>query len=277
VAYFLELENAVSRRFREDSVTDMIIGSLLQVGGANVSVLTPYEPVSGSDFDIAIIDLRSKVAIQYRIQAKRLFPNVKNWKLGSYRELSHPHGTGKQARQLLHSSAHERIPTIPLYAFYNPASVCKASGGTVSGIQLADAYAVRAAVEAMLAAKPKRLPLKRIEFMSELFFPLAAILCPNGTSRLSEEGFVNPALSKAFVVKTMLGQVHGSSWMQSLPPSRWKQIALDGRRLESSLLSRPSSDHASLLPSYVRQSIERRETVRFLRAPINRPKLVFAR
>jgi hypothetical protein len=56
----------------------------------------------------------------------------------------------------------EAIPTIPLYAFYNPAHICAVSGGVLSGIELESGWAVRERVKAIVKAKPKRLPFKRI-------------------------------------------------------------------------------------------------------------------
>lgn len=38
VSDFLDLENKIKRRFREDSVTDIIIASLLRISGGNATV-----------------------------------------------------------------------------------------------------------------------------------------------------------------------------------------------------------------------------------------------
>lgn len=68
--------------------------------------------------------------------------------------------------------------TIPLYAFYNPARTCVASGGLVGGLELVDGYAVRALVAKLVKAKPKRPPVKRLSTLQPLFFPLSTLLCP---------------------------------------------------------------------------------------------------
>lgn len=58
---------------------------------------------------------------------------------------------------LLRGLGKEAITTIPLYAFYNPAHVCAASGGTVSGVKLASGWEIRERIKAIVKLKPKRL------------------------------------------------------------------------------------------------------------------------
>lgn len=178
-AEFLELEGAIGRRFREDSVTDIIIASLLKIGGENATILAPLESRTGGDFDIILYDRHTNDKVQYRIQAKRLTPNKENWAWGYYRELDHPHGTGKQAATLIRSSASESIITIPLYAFYNPLSTCMESGKIVSGIELADGRTVASIIRDLVKIREsgKRPRRKRIEYLQHLFFPLSTILC----------------------------------------------------------------------------------------------------
>lgn len=182
IADFLELENKVGRRFREDSLTDIIIASMLQILGSNAMVLTPKETITGSDFDILIVEPATGDAIQYRLQAKRLSPHHNQWDWGSYKELAHPHGSGAQASTLIRSSAHEAIPTLPLYAFYNPASACRVSSGVLSGLELADGRQINEIVKTLVKARPKRPRLKRVAHLQDLFFPLSTLLCPPGDS-----------------------------------------------------------------------------------------------
>lgn len=80
---FLDIEQNLKRRFREDSITDILIASLLSLPGDDVVVVTPNEAKAGGDFDLAIVDPLSSDAIQFRIQAKRLTPHLGNWQLGS--------------------------------------------------------------------------------------------------------------------------------------------------------------------------------------------------
>jgi hypothetical protein len=194
IADFLDLETSLRRRFREESVSDMIVASLVRISGRGLSVQVPEdESKTGNDFDIIVFDPPRRTAIQFRIQAKRLTPHHTHWGMGSYVELAHPNGTGAQSLSLVRSAAAERrIPTVPLYAFYNPTRTCAASGGVVSGIEMADGRAIRAVVRELIRARPKRPPLKRLSTLMPLFFPLSRILCrsPSESERVvpSPEG-----------------------------------------------------------------------------------------
>lgn len=192
VADFLDLETTLRRRFREESVSDVIVASLIRLSGWDLTVQVPEdEAKTGNDFDIIIFDPIHRTAVQYRIQAKRLTPNAKNWSTSSYVELAHPKNTGDQSLALVRSAAAEhRIPTVPLYAFYNPARTCAASGGVINGVELADGRAIRGVVRELVKAKPKRLPLKRISKLQPLFFPLSKILCPSDSE--SDRRFPTP-------------------------------------------------------------------------------------
>ena len=85
------------------------------------------------------------------------------------------------------------IPTVPLYAFYNPQSVCAVAG--VEGIALADAFEIRKVVDDMLAARPSRLPSKRLPSLRPLFFSLADIMCPPAAS-LRSGSIVGPDVAR---------------------------------------------------------------------------------
>jgi hypothetical protein len=211
ISDFLELENKVGRRFREDSLTDIIVASMLQIVGSNATVLTPSEKVAGSDFDILIVEPATGAAVQYRLQAKRLSPHHSQWDWGSYKELAHPHGSGAQASTLVRSSAHEAIPTMPLYAFYNPASVCQASGGRLSGLELADGRQINEIVKALLKAKPKRPRLKRVAHLHDLFFPLSTLLCSADDSTVPAT-VIAPEQSRQAVLHAM--ESRRPSWLR---------------------------------------------------------------
>lgn len=173
---FMELESSLSRRFREDSLSDLVVASFLQLPGMPVAVLTPDETRTGSDFDLELVDPLTKTTIRYRIQAKRLGHRTVNWKNRSYSHLAHPNGTGGQAKTLCNpTNLGGPIPTIPLYAFFNHETVCMSSGAP--GIALADAFAVENLITTSLAKTPRPL-FKRISALQHLFFGLETILCP---------------------------------------------------------------------------------------------------
>lgn len=177
----IDLEVALGRRFREDSLTDLVIASFLQIGGLPVVVQTPNEKRTGSDFDLDLVDPATRTSIRYRIQAKRLGVPTASWRTRSYRELGHPNGTGAQMDVLCDLKILSGpIPTHPLYAFYNPASVCTKAG--VQGIALADAFMVQELREQAKESPKPRPPYKRLARLQHLFFGLDTILCPPPTA-----------------------------------------------------------------------------------------------
>ncbi len=183
LASFMELELHLSRRFREDSLSDLLIASFLQLPGLPVSVLTPNEKRTGSDFDLELVDPATSTTIRYRIQAKRLGEPRTSWQNRSYHHLAHPNDTGGQVNTLCDlKNLAGPIPTVPLYAFFNNHVVCAASG--LPGIALADAFEIEDHIVTSLGATPRPL-FKRISSVQHLFFDLAAILCPPtpGTGR----------------------------------------------------------------------------------------------
>lgn len=286
-AGFLELETQIGRRFREDSVTDIIIASLLSIGGSNATVFTPPEVTTGGDFDLVIYNPAATDGVQYRIQAKRLVSNGKNWSWSSYRELDHPHGTGKQASTLVRSSAQEKVPTIPLYAFYNPLGVCEASNNEIAGIQLADGRAINAIVRALVQAKAKgrRPRWKRVEYLRPLFFPLSTILCtPNDGTAAS--AIIGPEVSRRAALAAIadrrieasgfdyrpLVSTSGTAFIGKLPPPGRSGKSAG---LHEEVKSRAGSQQRREIPKIIERAIARttdQPAIQFAR--IKRPKLI---
>jgi Family of unknown function (DUF6615) len=178
VADFIEIDKRLKRRFREDSMTDVLLASFLELPHGQVKVDTPRESRTGADFDLFVVQQRSYDITHYRIQAKRLCDN-KAWKQGRYHCLPHRVGrTGQLQADILCSS----IPPgcIPLYGFYNHANVVTKSNGDAEGISLADGYAIQRCVHQVVAGDAS---YKRIGALLPLFFPLRTILCSGQKSR----------------------------------------------------------------------------------------------
>lgn len=280
IADFLDIEQNLKRRFREDSISDIIVASLMSLPGNNVVMLTPPEAKTGSDFGIVIVQPNSRKMIQFRIQAKRLNPHIYDWKIGSYTELAHPHNTGKQSHTLVRSVAHESITTIPLYAFYNPAHVCSASGGTVSGVELASGWEIRKRIKAIVKIKPKRLPYKRIGSLQPLFFPLSTILCassktavPTGIPRPEDAqvAVMNAITSRSMRAGLNTKLVATDAVNPQLSDEVIDKISTAPKidRLSRDLRIEPS-DH---LTRIILNAVERREE-KIIRARVKRPKIL---
>ncbi len=201
--------------------------------------------------------------------------------MGSYREITHPNGSGKQSSTLIRSSAHEKIPTVPLYAFYNPESVCHLSSGAIRGVELADARYVSHVVQALVKAKPKRLPFKRIGYLRYLFFPVSTTFCEQPEPADSGGGaIITPRASLAAVEREIsirkpppppppigtLLTMHRSEEPRSIPPPEPDGTEPDGT-------PKVSRDLRVELPAVIRRAIERRGE-RVIRRELRRPKVV---
>lgn len=279
IAEFLDIEQKLKHRFREDSVTDILVASLLSLPGNGVVVLTPPESKTGGDFDLLVVEPLSGDAVQFRIQAKRLTPHKHDWEIGSYTELAHPHNSGVQSQTLLRGLGKEAITTIPLYAFYNPAHVCTASGGIVSGIELASGWEIRERIKAVVKVKPKRLPYKRIGSLQPLFFPLSTILCaPATTPRASD--IPTPADARQAVVDAIEARsgLAGFGQTLALPEVTVKALPRESATADREVRHRRrpasrSEDRRDGLPAIIRSAVERRGE-RIITARVKRPKVV---
>jgi len=285
IAEFLELETQIGRRFREDSVTDIIISYLLKIGGSNATIFTPSEIKTGGDFDLVIYQPGTGDSVQYRIQSKRLVFNANNWAWSSYRELDHPHGTGKQASTLIRSSAQEKMPTIPLYAFYNPLGVCEASKDEIAGIQLAGGRAIGAIVRALIKARAKgrRPRWKRVEYLRHLFFPLSTILCPPAKESSGGSLIIRPEVSRQAVLTAIEERRIAPTGIEDAPPLLSSKPAEVARLLSPTQMDgavdRPPAPSRSQkrrdVPKVVEHAIGRQPNEPAIqRAKIKRPTLV---
>ena len=200
--------------------------------------------------------------------------------IGSYAELAHPHNSGAQSQALLRGLGSEAITTIPLYAFYNPAQVCVASGDTISGVELASGWEIRERIKAIAKVRPKRLPYKRIGSLHPLFFPLSTILCaPSSAARSS--AIPLPSEARAAVVEAIKARSGLAGFGQTLAISEAAVPRLSqtldaegpdapsrGRRLRTR-----RSEGRDELPAIIRTAVERREE-RVIAARVKRPKIL---
>jgi len=273
ISEFLDIEQCLKRRFREDSITDILVASLLSLPGNDVVVLTPPEAKTGGDFDLVIVDPNTGDAVQFRIQAKRLSPHARDWMIGSYVELAHPNNSGIQSRTLVTGLGRQAIPTIPLYAFYNPAHVCAASGNTISGVELASGWEVRERIKAIVKAKPKRLPYKRVGSLHPLFFPLSTILCPpRNTTHTS--AIPLPSEARAAVVDAIEERTGLAGFGQTLAISEFAVPRLPrSHEVDAAPRRTRSADRRGEMPTVIRDAIERRQE-RVITAKIKRLRIL---
>lgn len=147
VADFLNRSQSLRRRFREESVTDLLMAGLIAIGGNRVHVEFPNEPVTGADMEWNFVNWDDGSFYRLRIQAKKLYGIGRNWKRHSYTHLLDLSPNKRLQVEVLCESA-RRVQAYPLYIFYNAQDHCQMAwnGGLLAlrGINIADGYRIRA-------------------------------------------------------------------------------------------------------------------------------------
>jgi hypothetical protein len=172
VADFLDRSRSLRRRFREESVTDLLMASLITIGGNRVYVEFPNEPVTGADMEWNFVNWDDGSFYRLRIQAKKLYGTGRNWKRHSYTHLLALSPSKRLQVETLCDSA-RRVRAYPLYIFYNAQDNCQMAwnGGLLAlrGINVADGYRIRA-----LARRGK----KNLHAVHPLLQLLSLLFCP---------------------------------------------------------------------------------------------------
>jgi hypothetical protein len=191
VAAFLQHGQKLRRRFREESVTDLMMGSLLSIGGAQIVVEFPDEPATGADMEWNFVNWSDKTFFRLLIQAKQLYGDGKVWTRHCYKELLHRAGPNRKLQaEVLCDTARARLAAYPLYIFYHPQRSCDlahaAGSSSLEGINLADGYLIEALANAA-TTQALRTRNKRLGTVHRSLFSLADLFCPS-TGTASDHG-----------------------------------------------------------------------------------------
>jgi len=180
VADFLESGLSLKRKFREETITDIMMANLKALGGNSVIVEFPNEPSTGADMEWFFVDTSDSTWFRLLIQAKRITCRGPNWQNHSYRDLFHISGGALQAETLANTASADTA-TFPLYAFYHPRTTCELANEVdvdwVEGVNLADGYFVASLAKAAISKKLKT-QNKRLGTLHQVFFALAELFCP---------------------------------------------------------------------------------------------------
>jgi hypothetical protein len=147
VAEFLERGRQFKRRLREETVTDLMMVSLQNLGSEQIIVDFPDEPTTGADMEWNFVNRNDHTFYRLLLQAKCAYVNGALFSRHTYKYLSHQTAGRYQADILCEAARNAGYPTYPLYIFYNPAHTCVAArdveGPMIEGVNLADGYSVR--------------------------------------------------------------------------------------------------------------------------------------
>lgn len=181
VADFLGRGRSLRRRFREESVTDLLMGSLVAVGGSRVIVEFPDEFVTGADMEWNFVNSDDNTFFRILLQAKQAYGDGKIWTRHTYRELLHVSG-GKFQAEILCDTARAESATYPLYILYHPvqtcSSACMAGSAHVVGVNLADGYRIERLVKTA-TTRALRTRNKSLGTIAPHLFLLSDLFCPS--------------------------------------------------------------------------------------------------
>jgi hypothetical protein len=125
VAELLERDRNLTRNFREESVTDLLMASLIGLEAFGIRVDFPDEPTTGGDMEwiyAAPLEANGGRYLRLMLQAKRAqYAKLKNGGYWYYQHLDHGDPPGSQAQTLVgHATSLSSAATLPLYIFYHP-------------------------------------------------------------------------------------------------------------------------------------------------------------
>lgn len=201
VESFLERSKPLRRRFREETITDLLMGSLITAGGRRIIVEFPDEPITGADMEWNFVNPDDGTFFRILLQAKQCYGRGKVWTRHSYRELLQMTGSSSTLQAVaLGDIARAEAATYPLYIFYQPESTCMAARAAgfnaVTGVCLVDGYVIeQLAVNA--TTRMLRTRNKSLKTIAPLQFPLSELFCPltileTGPYALVPGGFAFP-------------------------------------------------------------------------------------
>jgi hypothetical protein len=182
VATFLQSSRQLRRRFREETITDLLMGSLITAGGGRVVVEFPDEPVTGADMEWNFVNRSDNTFFRLLLQAKQAYGEGGNWKRHCYKEILHTTGTSSKLQaEVLCDAARASSATYPLYIFYHPAHTCQLAQrdghSHVAGVNLADGYLIADLVR-RATSRLTRTRNKSLRIISPLLFDLSDLFCP---------------------------------------------------------------------------------------------------
>ncbi len=263
VARFMDVSRGMRRRFREETITDMMMAGLAAAGVGRVIVDFPNEIETGADMEWNFVDQTNNRYFRVFIQAKRIYGEGQIWSRLNYKELFHKTGSvnGYQAIDLAKAAANEPH-TYPYYTFYNSQKACdlaakgNARGSAkINGVMLADGHLVARRVQDGVASNSER-KVRSLATLAPIMQPLTCLFCPSTLWRVGPLAF-SPGRLIYFAMGGALGRGVGIP----LPPTPHQirdRIAAH-READDTLLELPPVPHVGeTIPDYVQDIIGRR-------------------
>lgn len=175
----------LSRRFREETLTDILMGGLLPFHPRLIRHIdfAPNEKVTGHDIEWEFVHLLPDGGSRYlrlHLQAKRAAPS-KGGRVWRYKELDYR--GGQQAQDLVAEARKIGRHCVPLYLLYHPQQILKPWSKklpAIEGVNIMLTPPVARAVNRGCNFK-----VRRVDYWQKHFMPLSKLLClpQTGSSR----------------------------------------------------------------------------------------------
>ena len=181
IAEFLERDRKLTRNFREESVTDMLMASMVGLQSLGIRVDFPDEPSTGGDMEwiyAAPLEISGGRYLRLILQAKRAkYVTLKSSGYWFYEHLDHGDPAGSQAKTLIShaNSSAAGMTTLPFYIFYHPTSATMPAARklpAIEGINLVFADLIEPVVRTGCKRADKKVSRWRSHFL-----PLSDLLC----------------------------------------------------------------------------------------------------
>jgi hypothetical protein len=271
VADFLDSGRHLKRKFREETVTDLLMADLIMLGGRRIAVEYPNEMVTGADMEWNFVNEDKGTFFRVLLQAKKAYSDSDNWKGQSYTQLFHKSGnSGKLQASVLCDAARAAPPsTFPMYIFYNPGQTCRlarrAACDKVEGVNLASGYEIEHLVTSAATTYQQRVN-RSVATVSNLLFPLTAIFCPSTLREVGPFAYAGSQYSMPAMIS--FGGGLPSLGIPQLPtPETIRDrilgmIQFSSRPIDDSYSpTKPTVEVASEIPDDVLQLLEQRSAL----------------
>jgi hypothetical protein len=274
-AKLLERDRGLRRNFREESVTDVLMASLIGLKKFGIRVDFPDEPTTGGDMDwifAAPKDLNGGRYLRLLLQAKRArYAKLMNGGYWYYAHLDHGDPKGSQAKQLLTyaNSGPDGMNTCPLYILYHPTSALNPASGAlpeILGVNLIFADTV-APIVAGGCGKAK----KRVDYWRPGFLSLSDILCwPTIVARNTAPG-VSPEFIADLYDTLIIAGFHPDDVAKRLNRLRDRTV----QSAKAQVVERQPVISSERIPAQIMRGIIG-ETTKEDRKALKRPRVIFS-
>lgn len=203
IGEFLDRSSSVSRSFREETMTDILVGGLVAMRPFGVVVDFSDEKNTGADMEWDFVRADGSTRFSLLIQAKRLYGSGSTWSRRSYPEIFHRVGGKKSGRiqsSALVSEARSRSATYPLYLFYTNKSVCDAASRArkrIDPLSFVCGSVVDSLVCDKISGSLSATKASSLKVIQPHMFPMRRLLC--GVQRILRINKINLSAMANFV------------------------------------------------------------------------------